>query len=107
MSNFQLKLDEKGNDWKFLCGRHFVSLKVLKNESGHPGDLFVWKMECGLKYKWNKSKIELSKVLILMYEGMEKGENKFEKMMLVNLRFKKKKLNLKVEGRSIWKWEIC
>ena len=25
-----------------------------------------------------------------MYEGMEKGENKFEKMMLVNLRLKKK-----------------
>ena len=39
-----------------------------------------------------------------MYEGVEKGENNFEKIMLVNLRLKN--VTLKVEWRNVWLKEM-
>ena len=42
-----------------------------------------------------KAKLSYRRLLILMYEGVEKGENNFEKIMLVNLRLKN--VTLKVE----------
>ena len=39
-----------------------------------------------------------------MCEGVEKGENNFEKIMLVNLRLKN--VTLKVEWRNVWMKEM-